>query len=205
MPKITEIQREARRRQILNAALACFSENGFHQTGLADIQRRSGLSHGALYLYFRSKDEIIAALAVDRHREEAALNTAALEAESPVAVLKALIARYALSLADPEGEARRRVGVNGWAEALRNETVRASVLEGIKEPIAFIASVIERGQAARLVAGHIDAQSAARALVALFQGFVLQSVWGEPLDVAGCLAVAERMIEGLLAPAEAES
>jgi hypothetical protein len=32
---------------------ACFSANGFHQTGMADIVRQSGLSHGAVYLYSR--------------------------------------------------------------------------------------------------------------------------------------------------------
>ena len=51
----------------LQAALACFAEDGFHQTGMADIVRRSGMSHGAVYGYFQSKDEIIEALADDRH------------------------------------------------------------------------------------------------------------------------------------------
>jgi AcrR family transcriptional regulator len=66
MPKISELRRESRREQILEAALACFSENGFHQTGMADIVRRSGMSHGAVYVYFSSKDDIIEALADDR-------------------------------------------------------------------------------------------------------------------------------------------
>ena len=48
---------------------------GSHQTGMADIVRRSGLSHGAVYLYFPSKDDIIEALAVDRYRSEAALKS----------------------------------------------------------------------------------------------------------------------------------
>jgi AcrR family transcriptional regulator len=197
MPKITSDKRESRRRQILDAALACFSENGFHQTGLADIQRRSGLSHGALYLYFRSKDEIIAALAVDRHREDADINELARLTGSPADALKALLAAYAKAIADPEGEARRRVGVNGWAEALRNDAVHASVIEGIEAPLAFIADLIVRGQSEGVFAADIEARSAARAFVALFQGFVLQAAWGERLDFPACLAVVERMIEGL--------
>src|SRR5580698_7659121 len=74
MPKISDKQREGRRQQILEAALACFAEDGFHQTGMADIVKRSGLSHGAVYLYFQSKDDLIEALADDRHRREAILN-----------------------------------------------------------------------------------------------------------------------------------
>ena len=77
MPKISGAKRDQKRRQILDAALACFSENGFHQTSMADVVGRSKLSHGAVYLYFPAKDDIIAALAVDRHAQEAVLNSIA--------------------------------------------------------------------------------------------------------------------------------
>ncbi|GAA0000727.1 hypothetical protein BRDID11002_07270 [Bradyrhizobium diazoefficiens] len=134
MPKISDKQREGRRRQILEAALACFAENGFHQTGMADIVKRSGLSHGAVYLYFRSKDDLIEALADDRHRREAVLNSVAQGSGDPIEGLHALVRVYAQWLTDPAGEARRRVGIHGWAEALRNRRVRTSVVEGIEMP-----------------------------------------------------------------------
>ncbi len=144
MPKISDAKRDARRRQVLDAALACFSEAGFHQTGMADIVRRSGLSHGAVYLYFPSKNDLIEALAVDRHRSEAALNAAALANADPLDALRVLAHSYALSLVDPAGEARRRVGVNGWAEALRNDRVRAAVLEGAEAARFTLGPLIER-------------------------------------------------------------
>jgi len=62
MPKVTEEHRESRREQILIAAWKCFSRNGFHSTSMADVIREAGLSAGAVYLYFRSKDEIIVAV-----------------------------------------------------------------------------------------------------------------------------------------------
>src|ERR1700758_3751802 len=117
MPKISERQRERRRQQILEAALACFSEDGFHQTAMADIVKRSGLSHGAVYLYFQSKDDLIEALAVDRHRQEALLNAAAESTSDPLEGLRVLVRGYARALTDPSAETVRRVGVNGWAEA----------------------------------------------------------------------------------------
>jgi len=43
--------------------------------------------------------------------------------------------------------------------------------------------------------------AAARALVALFQGFLLQWVWGEKLDLEACFATVERIVDGFLAPA----
>jgi AcrR family transcriptional regulator len=191
MPKISDAKRDARRRQILDAALACFSEAGFHQTGMADIVRRSGLSHGAVYLYFSSKDDIIEALAVDRHRSEATLNAEALANADPMDALRSLASSYALSLIDPAGEARRRVGVNGWAEALCNDRVRAAVLEGAEAARSTLGSLIER------LSPDIDSDVVARLLVAMFQGMTLQVVWGEPIDVEAALAALDRMLMGL--------
>ena len=53
---------QMRRQQILDAALACFSRRGYHATSMEDIVRESGLSVGALYSYFPSKEELFAAL-----------------------------------------------------------------------------------------------------------------------------------------------
>jgi AcrR family transcriptional regulator len=198
MPKISQAKRDLRQQQILDAALACFSENGFHQTGMADIVRRSGLSHGAVYLYFQSKDDLIEALAVDRHRQEAMLNAAAQD-DDPIKALHALVRAYAQALTDPAGEPMRRVGVNGWAEALRNARVHRDVVEGIDVPRSVIAGLIERAQRKGLIAGDLSADAIARTLVATFQGFVLQAAWNQPMDVDACVLVIERMLNGLAA------
>src|SRR5215470_12120599 len=53
---------EERKNQILEAAIAVFARLGFQQTRMDDIAEQAGLSKGALYLYYKSKDAIIAAL-----------------------------------------------------------------------------------------------------------------------------------------------
>jgi AcrR family transcriptional regulator len=197
LPKISDQKRESRRQQILEAALACFSDNGFHQTGMADIVMRSGLSQGAVYLYFESKDDLIEALADDRHRREAVLNSVAQGASDPLEGLRALIRVYADWLTDPSGDKRRRVGVHGWAEALRSRRVHARIVEGIDMPRAVIVALVERAQHERLLRNDIGADAIARTLIALFQGFVLQVVWGEDIDVGACMRAVDGMLEGL--------
>src|SRR5882757_157356 len=64
MPKVSEQHREARRDQIIDAAIACIAAKGFHRTSMADIIAESGLSAGAIYLQFSSKQDI--ALAVGK-------------------------------------------------------------------------------------------------------------------------------------------
>src|SRR5439155_9079413 len=53
---------EARPDEVLDAALDLFIENGFAATRVDDIAKRAGLSKGAVYLYFPSKEAIIEAL-----------------------------------------------------------------------------------------------------------------------------------------------
>src|SRR3954462_3215845 len=62
MPKVTEEHVDARRRQILSAALRCFARAGFHRTTMQDIFREADLSPGAVYSYFKGKDELIGAI-----------------------------------------------------------------------------------------------------------------------------------------------
>jgi AcrR family transcriptional regulator len=54
-----------RRRKILEAALRCFSEQGYEATTLGHIRERSGASTGSIYHLFASKEEIAGAVYVD--------------------------------------------------------------------------------------------------------------------------------------------
>ena len=53
---------EERKSQILEAAQIIFAKQGFHKARIDDIAKQAGLSKGAVYWYFKSKDEIILAL-----------------------------------------------------------------------------------------------------------------------------------------------
>ena len=63
MPKVSEAHRVARRDQIIDAALRCFAVGGFQRTSIADIIAESGLSAGAIYGHFESKQQIAIAVA----------------------------------------------------------------------------------------------------------------------------------------------
>ena len=62
MPKVAQAHLDARRQQIVEAARARFAAYGFARTSMADIVSESGLSTGAIYRYFASKDEIVVAV-----------------------------------------------------------------------------------------------------------------------------------------------
>ena len=198
MPKITETKREERRQQILDAALRCISRDGFHATTTADIVRESGLSQGALYLYFATKDDIVVALADDRHQGEVFLNALAKSEQDPVAGLMLLVELYGKTLGDQRRADMRRVGIQGWAEALRNPRIHESVVEGFSAVRAAIVELIQRGQRTGQVRPEVEPDAAARAMIAIFQGLVLQLAWGEDLDLAACGRMIRSMIRNSL-------
>jgi len=198
MPKITDAQKESRRQQILDAALRCFSRDGFHGTTTADIVRESGVSQGTLYLYFATKEDIVVALADDRHQGEAFLSALAQSEPDPVQGLMLMIELYGKSLPDQQRLDQRRVGIQGWAEALRNPRIHASVVEGLSPVREALARLIEKGQQTGQIRADAHPDALARILIAVFQGLVLQTTWGEPVDLAAIGQVMRAMLRGAL-------
>jgi TetR/AcrR family transcriptional regulator, repressor for uid operon len=69
MPKLKPDTQRARRDHILDAALKCFARSGFHATTMQDICKAAEVSPGAVYVYFASKEDLIAGLC-ERDRNE---------------------------------------------------------------------------------------------------------------------------------------
>ena len=63
MPKVSEEYKKNRRSQIVETARECFIKHGYQKASMSDIIAATGLSAGAIYNHFSSKDEIILAAA----------------------------------------------------------------------------------------------------------------------------------------------
>ncbi len=81
MPKLKPATQRARREHILDAAEVCFARAGFHRTTMQDICKEALISPGALYVYFNSKEDLIAGLA-ERDRSDFAERFADLSAST---------------------------------------------------------------------------------------------------------------------------
>ena len=77
MPKLKPDVQRARSEHILDAAERCFARAGFHRTSIHDICKEAGISPGALYVYFDSKEALIAGIS-ERDRAEFAERLATL-------------------------------------------------------------------------------------------------------------------------------
>ncbi len=55
-----------KRERILDAAVRVFASNGFHATRVSEVAKAAGVADGTIYLYFKSKDELLISLFEDR-------------------------------------------------------------------------------------------------------------------------------------------
>jgi TetR/AcrR family transcriptional regulator, transcriptional repressor of aconitase len=69
MPKLSQTDLDARRRQIREAANRCFARKGVQATTMREIFAEAGLSAGAVYNYFKTKEELIEAGIIESTRE----------------------------------------------------------------------------------------------------------------------------------------
>lgn len=153
-----------------------FADNGFQATGMADIVAGSGLSAGAVYRYFRSKDELIAAI-VDRVLGEVAARYDELLAQEPVpdladAVQTALEAVTTFAEKGPVDTTR--IAVQAWAEALRNPAVHAVADKAYRTIRGYFGQVTRRAQEAGRIDPDADTEQLAAALFSLVLGYLLQ-------------------------------
>ena len=179
MPRVSEQYRTNRRSEIVVAAARLFATNGFHATSMADIITGSGLSAGAVYRYFRSKEELIGAVAeraLSAADEVFAQLLADGAAPSPEEALTAILEAISGRIAeDPvAGVDITRIGVQVWAEALRNPELAARTNDVYQRLRGHFAEVARRWQAAGRLPGDAVPQQVGAVLLSLVQGFVVQ-------------------------------
>ena len=180
----------------MSAALTCAARKGFHQTTMRDICREAGLSIGAVYNYFRSKEEILEAL-TQRSRVERDKLLRQLEAY-PTArqALTHLLREMFEAYADESFRTFGSVDVETFAEALRNPRVREIAQEEIHALADPLTSMFRRWQADGQVRDCLDADEMAYYLVSGSVGLKILVLLVPELDVGKLARVVEAAFLG---------
>ena len=197
MPKVTNEHIDARRRQILSAARACFIRKGFNQTTMRDICEESQLSPGAIYRYFRGKDEIIEAIGREGVAQMVATVQERQDALRLPQLLEFLVERFFSPVGQPDAEAGLKVDVETWAEGLRNESMALHLHDQIVATKNVLAEVIRRGQAEERLNRDLDPGTAAIAMMALHYGLrVLKAQAPDQVNVGDFVHVVQALLTG---------
>ena len=186
---------DRRRRQILDAAISCFRRRGFHQATMQEICAEAEISAGALYRYFSSKAEIIAAIAEDKHADsDAALSD--MSHTGPVLDALSRLARdFFQKFADGDGALIAEI----MAEAIRDDAVATPLRRLNDHSMKCCIEAIKAGQSRDEVDKKLDASEAANTLFAAIEGIGLRRAFLRDTDpdaaVTQFRALAQRYLE----------
>lgn len=200
MPPIRDLRlqrQEDQRRRILDAAIRCFARGGFHATGMQAVCAEAGMSPGALYRYFPSKDAIIEAI-VERDRADIPGQLAPLlQAEDVVEALIGAAREFLVGNLRPES---LPMFPELSAEAARNPAAHEILMRCDAEVADIICRVIARGMALGQIDRALDAREATRFLMAQTDGVLMRLLLEPAAEFEGLMAMYERSVRRFLAP-----
>jgi AcrR family transcriptional regulator len=135
---------EERKEQILDAATEVFAQKGFDQARMDDIVEETGLSKGALYWYFKSKDDIIFAI-MDRLFQLEFKELEVLK-ESDASATDTLIAFADIAIKDINRMLHfMPVTYEFLALAFRNKLVQKAIKQYMNSYVSILDPLIQRG------------------------------------------------------------
>jgi TetR/AcrR family fatty acid metabolism transcriptional regulator len=190
--------REDKRRRIIDAAVKVFAEKGFFGSRVSEIAEAAGVADGTIYLYFKSKDDILISLFQEKMSEI-------------VKELQTILA----DIPDPEVKMRRYVVEHLKLVARQPELMQVLTIElrqsarfikeyspkGFARYLAVIGSIIEEGQRAGVFRKDLDHGILRRAVFGLVDEISLEWVLrsrDQTLDPEATGAqIAEFIIRGL--------
>ena len=142
--KTSKANVEANREKLLEAAGEGFRQHGFDGVKVADVMQAAGLSHGAFYTYFESKDDLVAqACAASLERQAGRLKAAK---GDPKAELEAYIIRYlSTKNRDEPGQACLFPALAADV-ARQTEPVRRVFSEGMEDYLDALAALSDSGE-----------------------------------------------------------
>ncbi len=174
MPRVVPEYKEEAKNRILSAANQIFGEKGYRQATMDDVAKKLGVSKGALYLYFASKEELFEAIC----RTE------------PLAFKEILYSSFSENKSPLESAGEffdkmlKRYGSNSglsfeiFSEASHNPGLRKVLKKTQDGYAATLTSYLEEGRKRGLIDENLDLRFLTYALIGFWNGI-------ETLVVAG--------------------
>ena len=204
MPRTSPEHEQQVRERIVRAATAVFAEKGFHGATIADVVARSGLSVGAIYTYFKGKDELFLSacdVTAERGLDELGVRLAPLTTTPER--LAAALAYYVETIDTFDGDPGQVSLVRAWAEAPTDPGVRDMLARRRERLVGAATLLLQEGIARGDLPAWLDVDDFARAFTGLMDGLLLQRIESGPAwDPADALRRARQMLEVVLAAAD---
>ncbi len=186
-PKVTEEYKQTIREKILQSAEALFANKGYHETSMDDIVKESGLSKGAIYGYFESKQELFLALSDRRLASILGKIQSIFSPEDSTIkkIDKAVEITFGPRIESSEEASREacRMNLELWVEAPRIESLQHRLDSRYESVHKFVADIVDEGIKKGEFRQDIDSNALASILLATIDGLSLHwATTGQDFD-----------------------
>jgi TetR/AcrR family fatty acid metabolism transcriptional regulator len=183
-----------KRQRILDAAVRVFARKGFYATRVSEVAKAAGVADGTIYLYFKSKDELIVSLFEDRVERLLAYLATELPAAGSASHKLRRIIELQLGLLEGERDLAEVVTV-----ILRQSTklMKEYAAPKFMAYLDAIARVVAEGQASGELRSDVPPHLAARAIFGALDGITMTWALGKA-DRGGLVRAAGQLSELVL-------
>ncbi len=170
MPKLTKGQKTSRKHQIMRAALICVARKGFHQTSMREICREANMSIGAVYNYYKSKEEILAAMTKEGRQAKRLVLEGLKEHRNARESFQELFRYFFLVYKNDSFRTYGTIDLETYCEAIRNKEVRKIMQEEFRVLRNLLVGLIRHWQKNKEVREDINPGYLANCLISLSIG-----------------------------------
>ena len=160
-----------KRRQILDAAVEVFAATGFHKSRVSDIAREAGVADGTIYLYFKSKDDVLISIFEEAMGEMIERAEAAIaDLEDPLAQLNRLAVHHMENVEQNKTLAK----VLQVELRLSNTFMKEYQPKRLRQYMDIIGRIIEEGRRRGVIRRDVDPRIVRRAIFGALDEIAMQ-------------------------------
>jgi AcrR family transcriptional regulator len=203
MPKLSDADRAARRQHLVDAAWRRIGEAGYRDTTVDDVCDEAGVSKGAFYGYFETKQDLLVAMLDEETDALSAVAAELADLDISGAERVRLFTQAMLRLADDPARVQLRADM--WSALATDPVVRDRMANAVSRRRSVLREWIVRSiRAGELAPDERRANALASTLLALTDGLILHRA----LDPTGfrwsnIRAVMDALLAGIERPAHA--
>ncbi len=188
--------REDKRRRIIDAAVDVFADKGFFGARVSEIAERAGVADGTIYLYFKSKDEILISLFEEKMAEilERFVNMLSEVHDTEEKMRRYIIEHLTLVAEQPRLMQVLTVELRQSARFMKDYAPHA-----FAKYLALVGSILEEGQKKGVFRKNLDPSIFRRALFGAIDEISLEWVLrGKEASLPSPVVVGEQISEFIL-------
>jgi TetR/AcrR family fatty acid metabolism transcriptional regulator len=182
-----------KRDRILDAATKVFAKKGFHATRVSEVAKAAGVADGTIYLYFKSKDELLVSLFEDRVEKLLSYMKDELPKQPTAAAKMRRVIELQLGLLEGERDLAEVITV---IIRQSSKLLKEYAAPKFVSYLDAVAKVISEGQASGEFRKDVSASIAARVTFGALDGVAL--TWALGKAEKGALARAAQQLAQIL-------